>query len=206
MRRFLGIALLMVCGSVWSEDCHVVIKKDALVKQTVAGKEVYLIAVQDVIPDQCFKPVETARQMKKLIDDANSSTAIAEAYKQNQQALKTLNDEYSSLIQRHEQTLNQSITLSENYEKNLQDYNKLATDYDGLTAKFDDLAGKYRDVALIAPGAPISVELGAGLTDQGDGVALLGAGFNIYKTWDVKAWGVFHKDFSGILGGASYRF
>jgi hypothetical protein len=87
----------------------------------------------------------------------------------------------------------------------MQSYNQLTKDYDKLTVQFDELAGKYRDVALTA-GSPISVELGAGLTDQGDGIALLGAGFNIYKTWDIKAWGMVHKDFFGILGGASFRF
>ena len=66
MHRILGVLLLCVSGSVWSEDCHVIVKKDALVKKVVDGKEAFVIAVQDVKPDQCFKPVETGQQIKKL--------------------------------------------------------------------------------------------------------------------------------------------
>lgn len=205
MRSYWGIALMLVCVNAWAEDCHAVLRIDALVRQAVDGREVYVVAVADVKPDQCFKPVETGQLIKKLTEDARNSTALAEAYKQNQEALKKLNDDYARLVLRHEQALNASITLGENFDKNLTGYNKLVTDYDRLTVKFDELAGKYRDVALTS-GSPISLELGAGLTSKGGGVALLGAGFNVYKTWDVKAWGMFHKDFSGILAGASFRF
>ncbi len=205
MHRLLMVLLLCVSSSVWSEDCHVIAKKDALAKKVVDGKEVYVIAAEDLKPDQCFKPVETAQHIKKLQQQIDDNLHLAEAYKQNQEALQKLNQDYQQLIQRHEQTLDKSISLSENFDKNMQSYNQLAKDYDQLTIKLDDLAGKYRDVALTA-GSPISVELGAGLTDQGDGIALLGAGFNIYKTWDIKAWGLVHKDFFGMLGGASFRF
>ena len=205
MHRILGVLLLCVSGSVWSEDCHVIVKKDALVKKVVDGKEAFVIAVQDVKPDQCFKPVETGQQIKKLQQQIDDNLQLAEAYKQNQEALQKLNNDYKELIERHEQTLDKSIAVSDNFHKNMQSYNQLTKDYDKLTVQFDELAGKYRDVALTA-GSPISVELGAGLTDEGDGIALLGAGFNVYKTWDIKAWGLVHKDFFGILGGASFRF
>ncbi|KPJ95771.1 MAG: hypothetical protein AMJ53_02105 [Gammaproteobacteria bacterium SG8_11] len=205
MRRLLIVLLFCVSGSVWSEECHVIVKKDALLKQVVEGQEMFVVAVEDVKPNQCFKPVETAQHIKKLQQQIDDNLQLAEAYKQNQEALQKLNQDYQQLIQRHEQTLDKSINVSENFEKNVENYNQLAKDYDQLTVKFDDLAGKYRDVALTS-GSPISVELGAGLTDQGDGIALLGAGFNVYKTWDVKAWGLMHKDFFGFLGGASFRF
>jgi hypothetical protein len=205
MQRLLMVLILCVAGNAWAEDCHVIIKKDALINKIVDGKTVFVVAIEDVKPEQCFKPVETGQLIKKLQQQIDNDLQLAEAYKQNQEAVQKLNQDYQQLIQHHEQTLDKSINLSENFEKNVQGYNQLAKDYDQLTVKFDDLAGKYRDVALTS-GSPISVELGAGLTDQGDGVALLGAGFNVYKTWDVKAWGLLHKDFSGILGGASFRF
>lgn len=205
MRRLLMVLFLCVSGNAWSEDCYVIVKKDTMIKKTVEGKEVFVIAVEDVKPNQCYKPGETAQYIKKLEAQIEDNLQLAESYKQNQEALKKLNDDYQQLIQRHEQTLDKSISLSENFEKNVENYNQLAKDYDQLTVKFDDLAGKYRDVALTGS-SPITVELGAGLTDQGDGIGLLGAGFNVYKSWDVKAWGVLHKDFSGILGGASFRF
>jgi uncharacterized phage infection (PIP) family protein YhgE len=205
MQRLLVVLLLCLSGTAWSEDCHVIIKQQDLVKKVIDGKEVWVVEVAKVKPDQCFKPVATAQHIKELEAQIRDNLQLAEAYKKNQEALQKLNDDYRQLIQRHEQTLDKSITLSENFDKNMQRYNQLATDYDQLTVKFDDLAGKYRDVALTS-GSPITVELGAGLTDQGDGIALLGAGFNVYKTWDIKAWGLVHKDFFGMLGGASFRF
>jgi hypothetical protein len=204
MQRLLVVLLLCLSGTAWSEDCHFVIKKNDLEKKVVDGKEVFMVAVEKVNTG-CFYPVETGKKIEELEAQIQDNLQLAEAYKKNQEALQKLNDDYRQLIQRHEQTLDKSITLSENFDKNMQRYNQLATDYDQLTVKFDTLAGKYRDVALTG-GSPITVELGAGLTDQGDGIALLGAGFNVYKSWDIKAWGLVHKDFFGMLGGASFRF
>ena len=206
MRKLPTCFLLAICsGLAVAEDCHVIIKQNNLQKQTLDGQEMYVVAVADVKSNQCFKPVETAEKIKALQKQVDDNLQLAEAYKQNQEALQKLNDDYSALIQRHEQTLNKSITVSENFETNMQNYNQLAKDYDQLTGKFDELAGKYRDVAL-SSGSPITFDFGAGLTDEGDWVGLLGAGFHVYKAWDIKAWGMAHKDFYGILGGASVRF
>jgi hypothetical protein len=205
MQRLLVVLLLCVSGTVWSEECHVIIKQQDLVKKVVEGKEVFVVDIAKVKPDQCFEPVKTGKHIKELEAQIRDNLQLAEAYKKNQEALQQLNADYRQLIQRHEQTLDKSITVSENFDKNMQNYNQLVTNYDQLTVRFDELAGKYRDVALTG-GSPITVELGAGLTDNGDGIALLGAGFNVYKTWDIKAWGLVHKDFYGMLGGASFRF
>jgi hypothetical protein len=174
-------------------------------KKLIDGKEVFVVDVGDVKPNQCFKPVETGKKIKELQQQVGDNLQLAEAYKTNQEALQQLNTDYRQLIQSHEQTLDKSISLTDNFDNNMQRYNQLVKDYDQLAIKFDNLAEGYRDVAL-SSGSPFHVEIGAGLTDQGDGIALLGAGFNVYRTWDVKAWGVLHKDFSSILGGASFGF
>ncbi len=205
MRRLFTAMLLCVSGGAWSEDCHVIIRQDALVKHTLDGREVYVTGVDDVKPGQCFKPMETAGHIKNLQKQIDDNILLAEAYKQTQETLQKLNEDYRQLIERHEHTLDKTVALSERFAGNARNYNQLARDYAQLTVKFDELAGKYRDVALTG-GSPVTVELGAGLTDQGDGIGLLGAGLNIYKTWDIKAWGMIHRDFFGMLGGASFRF
>lgn len=201
----MAVLLLCLSGSAWAEACHVIIREATLVKKNIDGKEAFVVDVGDVKPGQCFKPVETAQTIKKLQQQVDDNLQLAEAYQKTQEALQQLNTDYRQLIHSHEQTLEKSINLTDNFDNNMQRYNQLAKDYDQLTVKFDNLAEGYRDVAL-SSGSPIRVEIGAGLTNQGDGIALLGAGFNVYRTWDAKAWGVFHKDFSSVLGGVSFGF
>jgi len=205
MKHLIGTLLFLVSCSIYAEECHVIIKKADLHKEVMQGKEVYVVNVADVKPDQCFKPVETGERLESLQKAVDNNLKLAEGYKQNQEAVQKLNSEYAQLIQRHEQTLDRSIQLGDNFKKNTENYQKLIADYDQLTVKYDALAGKYREVALTA-GSPFNLEVGAGLTNKGDGVALLGAGVHVYKKWSVKAYGLFHKDFSALAGGVSVGF
>lgn len=206
MRRVLVILLLLIPSVAWAEDCHVPIRIDNLSERIIDGNKVYVVSADDVnITKTCFKPVENNEIIRAYMEEVARLTEITEEYRRNQDARSKLNHEQRDLIQRHEDTLDESIELANKYDKAIVEYKELVEDYDVLNDKFDKLIEKYRAVAMNSM-SPFSLELGFGLTDDGDAIGIAGAGFNYYKTVDIKLFGAFHEDFNAFMGGASFRF
>ncbi len=205
---FIGVFL---STAVMAEPCYYLVKADMLVKQQGGSSTSYLVDEKDIKKTNddeflCFKPVETAEYIRKLEKDAEDFQAISKEYKDLVERINTLNQEYKVLIAKHEDTLNRSVNLTEQYTRQVEEYNKLVSDYDQLVVKFDKLAAGYREAALSGTSF-LSFDIGAGATHDKGGMGMLGLGIKLgLFCQQLKLWGVYQNDNSGGMVGCSFSF